>query len=181
MGTSTYELSYNGNKRIEQQSVHFCRDCSKKLSSYKLTHTSKYRSITCSGCSKTLRESAEGKETPDYSSALIILLENANTSGLITRITRTSDVQTKLDGAVKISRAVVEAHDIIQLHLYSQVDSVDMSDTPESNIKQQFPSDYNIIQTINQLPNFEYKISREESEDYVDFYILIYHNFVPNV
>lgn len=179
MARPSYKLSYAGNKRIEQSSVDFCKDCADKLRNYNFNRSSKFRSVTCAGCSKTLREAAEGKSTPDYSSAIIILLENANVSGVITRNTRASDVKTKADGAVKISKAITEAHDVIQLHLYESADTLDPDASPTENL-QNFPSDYQVINNIANLPNFEYEVTQKEMDDFVDIYVYIYHRNSPS-
>lgn len=172
-------IEYTGNKRIKQNKSYFCDDCREKLSDLSFSIDNKYRSITCSGCSESIRKSAEGKSTPDYSSTIITLLEKYTSDVVITRITRASEVREKADGAVKISKAITENHDAIQAHVYTDQDLGSMS--PDEFIQEEFGSLSKAISKITRLPNFAYDVTAEEHEDgFTDIYVYLYHRNIPS-
>lgn len=178
--SNSYTLEYDGSKRIEQSKSHFCQNCKNKLP-FTLQKSTKYASMTCSGCSKTLRKSAEGKAEPDYASAIITILEKFSSEGIIMRITRAKDVQEKKGGAVKISRAVTGSYDAIQVNVYTtDVDDLDTFN-PEAYVRDNCSNLSSAIDTLQSLDNYNVEYTFQDSEDdFVDIYAYIYHKNAPN-
>lgn len=182
MTRKCYKLEYDGNKRLNSGSVHLCDECHKKIrSSVNTERANLFRSVSCWGCSKTIRKSSEGESTPDFASGVIILLEQLNADGVINRLTRASDVQEKADGAVKISRSITQEHDAVSVHCYTNDTSIENKDDVKNYIETNKSSLETAIQYFEQLPNFNVEYTFQESEDgFTDIFTYVYHRNIPS-
>jgi hypothetical protein len=180
--SKSYELRYRGNKEIEQNVFHLCGDCNQQLSLQTKSVNKLSSPIICSGCSKVLRRSKKGTDRTDYASFILTVLEGLAPNALLTRLTRASDVEERLDGAVKISRAVVERHDAVQAHVYTE--GKVSHDKPEATLKEIYSDLYKAYDEITGLENYVGEISVDFTEDskdswFTDVYVVFSHQNTP--
>lgn len=180
MAKESYKLEYTGNRRLAQNSVYLCSECNSKVN-MNTERANLMRSVTCWGCSKPIRVAAEGEDTPDFASGIIIILDRLNVNGIISRLTRASDVKSKLDGAVKVSKAITENHDAVRVNVYTNEYEIDNKQDAENFISENNSSLDSAIKLIQSLPNFNVEYTFKEMNDgNTDIFVYFYHRNIPS-
>lgn len=160
--------------------LYVCSDCRKKVQNFvKLNRKNPFGDFECAACSKY--ENYSNVTQADYASFILILLKDGigNELSSLLRLTRSSDVQEKADGAVKISRAITNKYDAVYASIYTNKTDNNKNLTTDELLQSEFSNVYRAIKQIKQLDNFECATEKSQVDDFIDVDIYVYHINAP--